>query len=138
MAEAIQSFSTINSHQTISPIIFCWIQGFFLRLSKSLNSKFMFFEPIYSIWTKIMHIKGPVVTDNSMFLLDWYMGDQIREWSEVNNSLVTIPGKSAFIVVIMYRWMSNEGWKPSLLIFKAEPHSAVCTCHVRVALKWSS
>jgi len=38
---------------------------------------------------------GPVVTDNSMFLLDWYWGRQKeggRDWHSINNIIVNIPG----------------------------------------------
>jgi len=38
---------------------------------------------------------GPVVTDNSMFLLDWYWGRQKeggRDWHSVNNIIINIPG----------------------------------------------
>ena len=29
-----------------------------------------------------------------MFLLDWYMGDQARDWFTVNQRIVTIPGNT--------------------------------------------
>jgi len=35
---------------------------------------------------------GPVVTDNSNFLLDWYWGEQAMDWSQVNTKIVLIPG----------------------------------------------
>jgi len=35
---------------------------------------------------------GPVVTDNSNFLLDWHWGEENRDWETVNTSLVLIPG----------------------------------------------
>lgn len=35
---------------------------------------------------------GPVVTDNSNFLLDWYWGEGDRDWETVNSRIVLIPG----------------------------------------------
>lgn len=35
---------------------------------------------------------GPVVTDNSMFLLDWYWGEGTRDWESVNNKIILMPG----------------------------------------------
>jgi ribose 5-phosphate isomerase A len=36
---------------------------------------------------------GPVVTDNSNFLLDWYFPPETQfNWSEVNSFLLKLPG----------------------------------------------
>ena len=39
---------------------------------------------------------GPVVTDNSNFLLDWYWGEKAMDWQEVNTKIVLIPGRVCF------------------------------------------
>lgn len=36
-------------------------------------------------------LQGPVVTDNSNFILDWKF-DQAQDWKEVNTAIKMIPG----------------------------------------------
>ncbi|XP_047637517.1 ribose-5-phosphate isomerase isoform X3 [Phacochoerus africanus] len=42
-------------------------------------------------WKAFQVLKGPVVTDNGNFILDWKF-DRVHKWSEVNTAITMIPG----------------------------------------------
>ncbi|XP_023322017.1 ribose-5-phosphate isomerase [Eurytemora carolleeae] len=64
---------------------------------------------------------GPVVTDNSMFLLDWYMGDQARDWFTVNQRIVTIPGVLETGLFVNMAQKAYFGLENGTVLEKAKP-----------------
>lgn len=43
----------------------------------------------------LFHLQGPVVTDNSNFILDWKF-EHSQNWKEVNTAIKMIPGQFVF------------------------------------------
>ncbi|KAH8870403.1 Ribose-5-phosphate isomerase [Schistosoma japonicum] len=65
----------------------------------------MAFKPIQTRIEKLFGGKGPVVTDNGNFLLDWkFDTNKQYYWPEVNIELSNIPGKTDYLVIILFHY----------------------------------
>ena len=48
---------------------------------------------MYCLNSSLLHIQGPVVTDNGGFLIDWcFDGDSSGKWDAINRQIKMIPG----------------------------------------------
>ena len=52
---------------------------------------------MYCLNSSLLHIQGPVVTDNGGFLIDWcFDGDNSGKWDAINRQIKMIPGNTRF------------------------------------------
>ena len=50
---------------------------------------------MYCLNSSLLHIQGPVVTDNGGFLIDWcFDGDNSGKWDAINRQIKMIPGNT--------------------------------------------
>lgn len=78
-------------------------------------------------------LQGPVVTDNSNFILDWKF-DQAQDWKEVNTAIKMIPGDGSTESWEWVNVLNNE----NQLFQTATVETVVCSQHENFPIAWNT